>query len=94
MPRSRWPKQMSRVVSDEEAGGTVGKGILPIRIEIPQQGQTLHFSKLLVTEQESPSLTMNYLKALRRLEGVVRFVIFLGLIVLFVRGLRRIKIKK
>ena len=54
-------------------------GVLPIKIDIPQQGRHLRFSKLLVTEAEAPVLTARYLKVPRFLGGALRLLVGLGM---------------
>ncbi len=39
---------------------TVSKGVLPIKINVPRDGQLYQFSKLLVIEGESPHLSVKY----------------------------------
>jgi len=59
------------------------KGILPIKIDIPQQGRLYRFSKLLVTEKESPWLSTNFITVFRQVHGPIRFLILI-IIVFFV----------
>ena len=51
------------------------KGVLPIKINVPHQGQLLQFSKLLVTESESPWVSFRYLKVARQLAEVFRLLL-------------------
>jgi hypothetical protein len=59
---------------------TYGKGMLPIKIDIPQEGQLYRFSKLLVTDRETPFLTMWYVFGALQLAAMMRFVIFLAVV--------------
>jgi hypothetical protein len=45
------------------------KGALPIKIDIPQRGRIYRFNKLLVTEKESPWLSVTFAYAFRQLYG-------------------------
>ncbi|MFH1857913.1 MAG: hypothetical protein ABH845_03300 [Candidatus Omnitrophota bacterium] len=51
------------------------RGALPIKISIPQQGRALRFSKLLVTEKESPWVRMNYTGIFKKFGGFARFLL-------------------
>lgn len=53
------------------------KGILPIKIDIPQQGRLYCFSKLLVTEKESPWVSTNFITVFRQVHGLIRFLILI-----------------
>ena len=67
-------------------------GVLPIKVSIPEQGRLFRFSKLLVTERESPSLSLNYTGLWIKLRGIVKILVLLA-VVIFVwkrmRGLRK-----
>lgn len=58
------------------------KGVLPIKIDIPQTGRLYNFSKLLVTENESPRLTINFIYAFRNLQGLFWLVVLVIALVL------------
>lgn len=66
------------------------KGVLPIKIDVPQQGRLLQFSKLLVTEQESPRLSCIYYYRFPKAAGATRFLIFIGLCVLAAAGIMKL----
>jgi hypothetical protein len=75
----------------EEMQRTQNKGVLPIKIEVPEQGQLLRFSKLLVTEKESPWVSITYYYRFPKMEGLLRFIFFILLCVGVILVLRRIK---
>lgn len=58
---------------------TVMKGVLPIKIQVPQQGHLYQFQKLLVIEEESPSLSAFYSSTFVKVMKVFRVLIVLGL---------------
>ena len=60
------------------------KGVLPIRINIPQRGKTLNFSKLLVVSGKSPSLTMRYTFVWEKIKKVLKFIFLITILALFV----------
>ena len=70
------------------------KGLLPITINIPQQGQFYRFSKLLVVEGESPKLTLNYTSAFAKARGLIKLVIFILIVVWLVRAFKKIRAKR
>lgn len=68
--------QVSQVVNDEFQSARM-KGVLPIKIDIPEHGRLYRFSKLLVTENESPWLSVVFITVFKPLHGLVRFLIFI-----------------
>ncbi|MCM8797497.1 MAG: hypothetical protein NC923_06470 [Candidatus Omnitrophica bacterium] len=56
-------------------------GALPIKIDIPKEGKRYTFSKLLVTENESPWVSLNFVKAFKQLQGLLKLFIFIVIIV-------------
>lgn len=60
-------------------------GAMPIRVNIPKQGRILHFTKLLVTDNESPSLKFKYVKAYRKAQGIIKIIAFIVFILLGIR---------
>jgi hypothetical protein len=66
------------------------KGVLPITINIPQQGQYYRFSKLLVIEGESPGVSMNYTSAFSKLFGLIKLLIVILIVVLIIRVVKRL----
>ena len=63
-------------VAKESKDEMAAKGILPITINIPQQGQYYRFSKLLVVEGESPWVSMTYTSAFAKVRGLIKFIIW------------------
>lgn len=64
------------------------KGVLPIKINIPQQGRLFNFSKLLVTEKDSPWLSATYLSVFKKAQGLFWFLIILIIIGLLFKKFR------
>ncbi|MDP1853426.1 MAG: hypothetical protein Q8L26_04410 [Candidatus Omnitrophota bacterium] len=58
------------------------KGVLPIKIDVPEEGRMYHFSKLLVTEKESPWVSVNFIKVSRKIQGFFKFLIFVLILIL------------
>lgn len=56
------------------------KGVLPIKIDIPEQGKLYRFSKLLVTEKESPWLSVSFVKVFKQARGLFKFLLFIAAI--------------
>ena len=69
---------------------TQRKGVLPIKIDIPQQGRFLRFSKLLVTEKESPWLSVNYFGLSERLRGWLKFLSFCAVIIFIILMIKKV----
>ncbi len=67
----------------------VSKGVLPIKIDIPQQGQFFSFSKLLVVGGESPWLSVRYTAILNKAYKPVKFLIWFIVVLLIVRWIVR-----
>lgn len=59
------------------------KGILPIKIDVPQQGKIFRFSKLLVTENESTQLSTKYISLFKGWLGNV-VVVVSGVVIVFI----------
>ena len=70
------------------------KGVLPIKIDIPEQGRLYQFSKLLVTEKESPWLSIWFVYGVKQAQGFVRLVIklliFLAIFFVVLRFVKKI----
>jgi len=64
------------------------KGILPIKISLPARGQHFRFVKLLVTEQESPTLTLSYTDIIKKYGGWVFKSLIILAILYLIRSLR------
>ena len=56
------------------------RGVLPIKIDVPQDGEYFRFSKLLVTEDESPRLTVRYVTMPQWICGAMRPVVGMALL--------------
>jgi hypothetical protein len=76
--------------AQEAKADIAAKGVLPITINIPQQGQFYRFSKLLVIEGESPMVTMSYTSAFAKVKGLIKFIIMILIVVLIIRSVRRL----
>lgn len=76
------------ILEEEQSGWS--KGVLPIKIDVPQEGRLYSFSKLLVTENESPKLSFKFIRVAKVINRI--FKIFILLILLFIafKVLRRI----
>jgi len=61
------------------------KGVLPIKIDIPEQGRLFRFSKLLIAEKESPWLSVSFIYLFRPLRRAFWFLVFLFGIVMLVK---------
>ncbi len=75
----------------QEMQRTQNKGVLPIKIEVPEQGRLLRFSKLLVTEKESPWVSITYYYRFPKMAGLLRFAFFILLITALIIALGKIK---
>ena len=53
------------------------KGVLPIKIDIPEEGKLFRFSKLLVAEKEGAALSAIYCYGFGRIGGFLRVLIFI-----------------
>jgi hypothetical protein len=56
------------------------KGALPIKVSVPQRGKMLRFTKLLISEDESPLLTIKYVDKSKN--WIKRLIIFVILVVI------------
>ena len=83
--------QFSPGVPLEALKDEVGKiaGMMPIKISVPQQGRLVRFSKLLITEKESPWVSFRYVKVYRHLGTILRLIALLGVVVLIIRWIRK-----
>ncbi|MDP2924578.1 MAG: hypothetical protein Q8O30_12830 [Candidatus Omnitrophota bacterium] len=70
------------------------KGVLPIKVEVPEQGRLYRFSKLLVTENESPRLSVSFITVFRPIHGFIRFLIFVTVIFYIVRFIKKNQARK
>lgn len=78
--------------SEEEQSGW-RKGVLPIKIEVPQEGRLFRFSKLLVTENESPKLSVSFIRIAKVLNGIFKFIIFLVILLIAFKVLKKVFFK-
>lgn len=65
-------------------------GVLPIKIDIPEEGRLYRFSKLLVTENESTWLSLNFIKIIKHLRSLFRFVVFVIVFIIAIAAARKI----
>jgi len=88
---ARWDRPKNKYYKgyDKELEEIRNKGVLPIKISFPAQGQSFRFVKLLVTEGESPVLTLRYTEVIKKYSRwVVRLFWLLVLFFVF-KGLRK-----
>ena len=71
--------------------GVRARGVLPIKIDIPQEGRLYQFSKLLVTENESPWLSAWFVYGTKQAYGFFKLVLFLAVLFLIYRFIRRFR---
>jgi len=81
--------QEIQVKQFDEDEGTNMVGILPIKIDVPQQGRLLQFKKLLITD-EKPKLAVRYLPA--NLKKALFFILFALIIIFVLYSFRRKKV--
>lgn len=67
-------------VKAQQLAAPMEKGILPIKINIPQQGQNFQFSKLLVVDGESSKLSIKYTPLVAKVIKPVKLIVAVGLI--------------
>ncbi|MFH1360949.1 MAG: hypothetical protein ABIJ41_07985 [Candidatus Omnitrophota bacterium] len=79
--------------SEKQSGGKV-VGVLPIKIDIPQKGSQYRFSKLLVTEKESPYLTASYTRIFKHIGKILRIIIFIVILGFVLKLVKKIIHKK
>jgi len=88
---SQYSSQYEPYYNDAVQQADAAKGKLPIKIDVPEQGRSLQFSKLLVTEGESPWLSLYYSSIPNKLSVLLRLLVAAALIVVLVRILRKNK---
>jgi len=86
--------QQQAQVPKEEFWTAQMKGVLPIKIDIPEQGRLYSFSKLLVTEKESPWLSVSFITVFRQIHGLLRFIILVVILVVIGKRIFRKKAPK
>jgi len=86
------PAQVQTLYSEVQSAQM--KGMLPIKIDIPEQGRLYRFSKLLVTEKESPWLAVTFITVFKQLHGLFRFLITVLILILVVVFIKKIFIKR
>ncbi len=69
-------------------------GVLPIKVSIPERGRLYRFSKLLVTEKESPWLSMYYTGAWVKVRGLVRLAIWIVVLFFVFKLIKNLQKKK
>ncbi|MCU0665588.1 MAG: hypothetical protein MUF05_00600 [Candidatus Omnitrophica bacterium] len=70
------------------------KGALPIRIDVPQLGRSYRFSKLLITEKESPYVSAYFMYGFYTLLNWVKLFIVLGGLAFIIRKIANRKKQK
>jgi hypothetical protein len=70
-------------------GRSMNKGMLPIKITIPHQGELMRFSKLLVTGDESPWIKLRYTKISKYI--IKAFWLLIWLLIIFLLGKKIVK---
>lgn len=69
------------------------KGVLPIKIDIPRQGKLYYFSKLLVTEKESPWFSVIFVTVFKQFHGLFWFLVWMVIFIFLGIFIKR-KIKR
>ena len=64
-------------------------GMMPIKISVPQEGRLYRFSKILITEKESPRMSFRYFKTIKHLGNLLRLAVLVFVIVFAVRLIRK-----
>ncbi|MFH1201847.1 MAG: hypothetical protein V1674_03025 [Candidatus Omnitrophota bacterium] len=77
---SQFSQQQAQVFYDEVQSAKM-KGVLPIRIDIPREGRLYNFSKLLVTEKESPWLSVSFITVFKKLHKLFWLVVLIFVLV-------------
>ncbi|MBU0469248.1 MAG: hypothetical protein KJ736_09360 [Candidatus Omnitrophica bacterium] len=91
------PRQQNMEIQREfeEISTNVAKGILPIQIDVPQEGKLLQFSKLLVVEGEGPWMSTQYTAVIEKAKKPIKiFVWFLAVILSIIVVKKQRKKKK
>jgi hypothetical protein len=78
----------------EEVRSAQMKGVLPIKIDVPEQGKLYRFSKLLVTEKESPGLSVSFVIIFKRACGIFKFLLVISALFLAVIFIKKFISKK
>ncbi|MDD5070192.1 MAG: hypothetical protein PHV17_05630, partial [Candidatus Omnitrophica bacterium] len=81
--------QYSSVVTRYQDKPSINKGVLPIKVTVPRQGQLLKFSKLLVTEEEAPWVKLRYTIFVKYLVRTFWIVLILFLAFLLLKKIQR-----
>ena len=66
------------------------RGVLPIKIELPEEGRLFRFSKLLVAEKEDVFLSTIYCYGFGKIGGLLRFFVFVGVFLALYIWIRRL----
>ncbi len=83
--------QFAPAVSVESFREEVGKvaGMMPIKISVPRQGRHYRFSKLLITDKESPWVSFRYVKIYKHIGTLLRLAGLIFVIVVVIRVIRK-----
>jgi len=73
----------------EEVQTAQVKGVLPIKIDIPEEGRLFNLTKLLVTEKENPRVSVLFVYAFRQLYGWFWLLVFLAAAVFLFKLIRK-----
>jgi len=85
--------QRANINIEEEEQGGWRRGVLPIKIDIPQEGRLFNFSKLLVTEKESPKLSVNFIRIAKVINRIFKIIIFLVILFIAFKVIKKIFFK-
>lgn len=80
----------SKAIKSELSRFSQVAGVLPIKIDIPEEGRLYRFSKLLVTENENTQLSVNFIKTIKYLGGLFKFFVFIAVFIICVAVARKI----
>lgn len=80
----------SKAIQGELSRFSQVAGVLPIKIDIPEEGRLYRFSKLLVTENESTWLSLNFIKIIKHLRSLFRLVVFVIVFIIAIAAARKI----
>ncbi len=82
----------SQVADMEEFRGVVQKaaekGVLPVQVNVPQQGRVYQFSKLMVTEDQQPQLQALYINS--EIYSLFNLIVFLGVLIAGLKAMRKL----
>lgn len=87
-------EQYTTTTESKGVSSALGAGALPIKIDVPTQGKLYRFSKLLVTEKDSPWLSMGFVYCFIKLRWLVWLLILAGIVVIASGRAKKIISKK